>query len=112
MTGQKIQEFIRKRYPSAVVLGGVGYISLEGGSLAKIESVPSGCGCNGLRVTVINRRTGPVDSLTLHFWGLPAHVKQKPPKEHQAWDIYRPAPDTDALLEMIESYLRLFREQT
>ena len=111
MTGQNLQESIRKRYPGAVCLGGVSYISLEGGCLAKVEFVPGGCGCDGVKVTVINRRVGPVDSLLIHYWDLPAHTRHEPQKGFQAWDVYRPTPDVEALLEMIEAYLHLFQGQ-
>jgi len=62
-------------------------------------------------VTVLNRRTGPVDSITIRSWDVPHGVKKPPDFGEKAdWDIYRPTLDIDRLWELAEEYLRLFQE--
>lgn len=109
---QELREAMGRRHPDAVCLGGVCYFPMDGGNLAKAEFTSSGGIYSGLRLTVLNRRTGPVDSLTVSFWELPRSKKEAPLdcEKKAAWDIYRPVPDIDALSEAAEEYLRLFRE--
>ena len=60
---------------------------------------------------VLNRRTGPVDSITIRSWDVPHGVKKPPDFGEKAdWDIYRPTLDIDRLWELAEEYLRLFQE--
>ena len=107
-SGQELWEAIRRRYPDAVRLGGVCYLRLKGGSLAKAELTSGMGGYSGLQLTVLNPRSGPVDSLTIPSWDLP---RVDPGMgEDAAWDIYRPTLDIDALTEIAEKYLRLFDE--
>lgn len=108
--GQTLQDAVRRKYPGAVCLGGVSYIPLKGGGLAKVEPASNGYVHTGVRIRIINCRTGPVDSVTIRFWELPSRAKQDFPNE-MAWDVCRPTPDIDALLEMLETYLQLFRER-
>ncbi len=110
--GQELREAMRERHPDTVCLGGVCYLRLDGGNLAKAEFTSSGGNYSGLRLTVLNCRTGPVDSVTLSFWELPRNPKKASSGcgEAAAWDVCRPSPDICALAEMAEEYLRLFRE--
>ncbi len=109
--GQELREVMSGRHPDIVCLGGVCYLRLDGGNLAKAEFTSSGGNYNGLRLTVLNCRTGPVDSVTLHFWELSRSPTKTPSGcgEAAAWDVYRPSPDISALAEMAEEYLSLFR---
>lgn len=103
---------LRRRTLEAVRLGGGYYLRLGGGLLAKAEFTHSGGYANGLRLTIINRYTGPVDSVTVHFWELPkdagnrAHVREEDP----SLCIHRPMPDMDALAGKVLEYLDLFRD--
>ncbi len=110
--GQELREAMRGCHPDMVCLGGVCYFRLDGGNLAKAEFTASGGNYSGLRLTVLNCRTGPVDSVTLSFWELPRSPKKVSPgcEEAAAWDVCRPSPDISALAEVAEEYLRLFRE--
>ncbi|WP_300756078.1 hypothetical protein [uncultured Oscillibacter sp.] len=105
---QTLQDALRRKYPDAVCLGAVSYIPLKGSGLARVEPASNGYGHSGVRIRIINCRAGPVDSVTLRFWELPSRTKQDSPNE-MAWDVYRPTPDIDALLEKLETYLQLFR---
>ena len=109
---QELREAMHRHHPDAVCLGGVCYFPINGGNLVKAEFISSGGSYNGLRLTVLNRNTGPVDSLTVSFWELPRSTRKTPPDcgKKEAWDIYRPMPDIDALSEVADEYLRLFRE--
>ena len=110
--GQELREAMIGRHPDMVCLGCVCYLRLNRGNLAKAEFISSGGNYSGLRLTVLNCRTGPVDSVTLSFWGLPRSAKKTPPGcgEPGALDVCRPSPDISALAEMAEEYLSLFRE--
>lgn len=107
--GQELRAALSRRRPDAVCLGNTCYVRLEGGNLAKVELASSRGYYDMACLTVLNRQTGPVDSLKLHFVDFP----KEPPKaasgsEAAAWDIYRPALNIDALSEHIETYLRMF----
>ncbi len=109
---QQLQEAMSKRHPDVICLNGICYLRLDGGNLAKAEFVSSNGYYNGLRLTVLNRQTGPVDSLTVHLGDLPRSTNRMDSdgREAEAWDTYRPSPNMDALTEVIEKYLSLFRE--
>ena len=108
---QELQTAIRERHPDAICLGGACYLRLDGGNLAKVESASSGGYYDGLRLTVLNRLSGPVDAVSLRSWDMP-HRKRSESTcgENAGWDICRPSPDISALWELAEEYLRLFRE--
>ncbi len=110
--GQELREAMSRRHPDAVCLGGACYLRLGSGNLAKAEFTSSGRNYSGLRLTVLNQRTGPVDSVTISFWELPRSAERPTPDSEgkEAWDIYQPSLDIDALSEAVEEYLRLFRE--
>ena len=109
---EELREAMNKHYPDAVCIGGVCYFPLDSRILIKAEFPSSGGNYNGLRLTVLNRRTGPVDSVTIHFWELPRGTKGTVSgcDGREAWDIYQPPPDIGALSEAAEAYFRLFRE--
>ena len=109
--GQELRNAVAKRRPDAVCLGGVCYIRLGGETLAKAALTSGGGYYDGIQVTVLNRRTGPVDSITIRSWDVPHGVKKPPDFGEKAdWDIYRPTLDIDRLWELAEEYLRLFQE--
>ncbi len=109
--GQELRNAVAKRRPDAVRLGSVCYIRLGGETLAKAALTSGGGNYDGIQVTVLNRRTGPVDSITIRSWDVPHGVKKPPDFEEKAdWDIYRPTLDIDRLWELAEEYLRLFQE--
>ena len=55
-------------------------------------------------MTVLNRRTGPVDSITIRSWDVPHGVKKPPDFGEKAdWDIYRPTLDIDRLATAFRS---------
>ena len=110
---EELREAMNGRYPDAVCIGGVCYFPLDSRILIKAEFTSSGGNYNGLRLTVLNRCTGPVDSVTIHFWELPCGTKGTVSgcDGREAWDIYQPSPDIRALSEAAEAYLFLFREQ-
>ena len=100
-----------KRRPDAVCLGGVCCIRLGVETLAKAALTSGGGYYDGIQVTVLNRRTGPVDSITIRSWDVPCGTKKPPDCGEKAdWDIYRPTLDIDRLWELAEEYLRLFQE--
>ena len=109
---QELKKALERRHPDTVCLGGVCYLRLDGGNLAKAEFTSRGGSYNGLRLTVLNRRSGPVDSVTVSFWDLPRGGRKAVPdhEESIAWDIARAVPDIDALSELAEEYLCLFRK--
>ena len=110
--GQELWKAVSKRRPDAVCLGGVCYIRLDDVTLAKAELFSKGGNYDGLRLTVLNRYAGPVDSLSIHSWDIPRREQEKAARGEQAgWDIYRPTLDIGALWELAEQYLRLFEEQ-
>ncbi len=109
--GQELRNAVAKRRPDAVRLGSVCYIRLGGETLAKAALTSGGGNYDGIQVTVLNRRTGPVDSITIRSWDVPHGVKKPPDFGEKAdWDIYRPTLDIDRLWELAEEYLRLFQE--
>ena len=109
---QELLASMGRRHPEAVCIGGVCYFPLDRRNLAKAEFTSNGGNYNGLQLTILNRCTGPVDSVTIHFWELPHSTKRTANgcDERAAWDIYRSLPDIGALSEAAEEYLRLFRE--
>lgn len=107
---QKLWEVLRQRRPDTIRLGGVCYIRLEGGNLAKAELVSNGSYTSGVQLTILSPRFGPVDSLTLHNWDLSCKMDSSH-DENAAWGIYQPIVNIGALSELVEEYLRLF-EQT
>ena len=109
---QQLQEAISRYRPDTTCLSGICYFRLDGGNLAKAEFVSSNGYYDGLRLTVLNRQTGPVDSLTVYLGDLPRSTNHTDldDGETEAWDTYRPSPNMDALTEVIEKYLSLFRE--
>ena len=108
---QELQMVIRERYPNAVCLGGACYLRLDSGILAKMEPASSGGYYDGLHLTMLNRLSGPVDAISLRTWDLHHYNSTKSDPEKSAeWDIRRPSPDVDALWELAEKYLCLFRE--
>ncbi|WP_297999433.1 hypothetical protein [uncultured Oscillibacter sp.] len=103
---------LRRHSLEAVCLGGGYYLRLGGAFLAKAAFTHSGGYADGLRLTVINRSSGPVDSVTIHFWELPKAVENG---SHSHEDdaflrVQRPVPDMDALTEKALEYLGLFQE--
>ena len=109
---QELREAVSGRHPDVVCLGGVCCFPLDDRNLAKAEFVSGRGNYNGLRITILNRHTGPVDSLTVHFWELARSEKKlsSDNRDDAVWDICRPSPDISALWEMAEPYLSLFRE--
>lgn len=107
----RLREAISKRRPDAVCLGGVCYIRLGNGTLAKAKLTSESGNYNGIQLTVLNRCAGPVDSITIRSWDVP-HSKKKAPEhgENADWDICRPTLDMDGLWKLAEEYLRLFQE--
>ena len=109
--GQELWEALRRDHSDAACFGGVCYLRLFGGNLAKVELTSTGGYYNGIRVTILNPRSGPVDAVEIHNWDLPRKAeKAESHSENEAWDIYRPALDVEALTEQAEEYLRLFCE--
>lgn len=106
--GQELQTAISRRHPDTVCLGNTCYVRLAGGNLAKIELAASSGYYDTACLTVLNRQTGPVDSLKLHFGDFPTKKETDSGSRDAAWDIYRPALDIAALSEHIEKYLRVF----
>lgn len=108
----ELWEVMRRHHPNAVRLGGVCYVRLEGGNLAKAECIASGGYYDGLRLTILNPYFGPVDSLTLRSWELSRRKHRSDPgrRGSEPWDVYRPEPDIDAFSETAEEYLNLFRK--
>lgn len=104
-----MEKTVRSRHPDAVCLGGACYIRLGGETLAKVELSSCGGSYNGLRLTILNRRTGPVDTITIHSWDA-LRAAKKECGEQTEWDVCRSALDIDALWQLAEEYLRLFRE--
>lgn len=87
---------LRRRSLEAVSLGGRYYLRLGG----------------GLRLTVINRDIGPVDSVEIHFWELPKNTGKRDHvrEEDISLCVHRPMPDMNALAERALKYLELFRD--
>lgn len=109
--GQELQKIMSKRRPDAICLGSVCYVRLDSERLVKVSLTSRGGNFDGLEVTVLNRHTGPVDSIIIRSWDVPRGKTKKPRCEGKAdWDIYRPTLDIDALWELAEEYLQLFRE--
>ena len=103
---------LRRHSLEAVCLGGGYYLRLGGAFLAKAAFTHSGGYADGLWLTVINRSSGPVDSVTIHFWELPKAVENG---SHSHEDdaflrVQRPVPDMDALTEKALENLGLFQE--
>jgi hypothetical protein len=107
---QELWRAIGERHPDAVWIGNVCYLRLGIGVLAKIEPISGSGYYDGLQLTVLNRLSGPVDSVSLRIWDLPHHTGVKRCGESEGWDICRPSPDITALTDVAEEYLRLFRE--
>lgn len=103
---------LRRRSLEAVCLGGGYYLRLGGGLLAKAAFICKGGYAGGLRLTVINRDTGPVDSAAIHFWELPKNTEKQDQvrEEDILLCVHRPTPDMDALAEKTLEYLELFQD--
>ncbi len=109
--GQELREAIRKHRPGVICLGGVCYIRLNKSTLAKVSFTTKGSNYDGLQLTILNQKTGPVDTVTIHSWDIPHRSKVVPDDEKNAeWGIYRPVLDIDALWDIVEDYLRLFQK--
>lgn len=76
--GQELQKIMSKRHPDAICLGSICYIRLGVETLAKAALTSGGGNYDGIQVTVLNRRTGPVDSITIRSWDVPHGVKKPP----------------------------------
>ena len=103
---------LRRRSLEAVCLGGGYYLRLGGGLLAKAAFICKGGYAGGLRLTVINRDTGPVDSVEIHFWELPKNTGKRDHacEEDISLCVHRPMPDMNALAERALEYLELFQD--
>lgn len=103
---------LRRRSLEAVCPGGGYYLRLGGGLLAKAAFICKGGYAGGLRLTVINRDTGPVDSVEIHFWELPKNTGKRDHirEEDISLCVHRPMPDMNALAEKALEYLELFRD--
>lgn len=101
---------LRRRSLEAVCLGGGYYLRLGGGLLAKAAFICKGGYAGGLCLTVINRITGPIDSVAIHFWELPKAEERETDAEDISLCVYRPTPDMNALAEKMLEYLNLFRD--
>ena len=103
---------LRRRSLEAVCLGGGYYLRLGGGLLAKAAFICKGGYAGGLRLTVINRDTGPIDSVEIHFWELPKNTENRDliREEDISLCVHRPMPDMNALAERALKYLELFRD--
>lgn len=109
--GQELREAIRKHRPGVVCLGGVCYFRLNRSTLTKVNLTSRGGNYDGLQLTILNQKNGPVDTVTIHGWDVPHRTKAVSDDEENAgWDIYRPVLDIDALWNSMEEYLRLFQE--
>ena len=109
--GQELRDAIRKHRPGMVCLGGVCYFQVNKSTLAKVNLTAKGGNYDGLQLTILNRKNGPVDTVTIHSWNVPHCVKEMPDDgENAGWDIYRPVLDIDALWNSVEEFLRLFQE--
>ena len=109
--GQELREAIRKHRPGVVCLGGVCYFRLNRSTLAKVNLTSKGGNYDGLQLTILNQKTGPVDTVTIHSWDAPHRTKVVSDDEgNTEWDIYRPVLDIDALWNSVEEFLRLFQE--
>lgn len=104
---------LRRRSLEAVCLGGKYYFRLGDSLLAKAAFTYRGGYAGGLRLTIINRSTGPIDSVAIYFWELPSNPEKR--NRDQEGDlslcVYRPTPDMDALAEKALEYLDLFRDE-
>lgn len=109
---EELLDALRRHSLEAVCLGGGYYLRLGGALLAKAVFTHSGGYADGLRLTVINRTAGPVDSVTIHFWELPKAVENGScGREGDAFlCVQRPMPDMEALAEKALEYLGLFQE--
>ena len=101
---------LRRRSLEAVCLGGGYYLRLGGGLLAKAAFICKGGYAGGLWLTVINRDTGPVDSVEIHFWELPKAEERETDTEDISLCVHRPMPDMNALAEKALEYLELFQD--
>lgn len=103
---------LRRRSLEAVCLGGGYYLRLGGGLLAKAAFICKGGYAGGLHLTVINRDTGPVDSVEIHFWELPKNTEKRDHSREEdiSLCVHRPMPDMNALAEKALEYLELFRD--
>ena len=110
--GEELRQAVARRRPDAVCLGAVCYVRLDSWNLAKVEFASSGGYYNGITLTVFNRHTGPVDSVTIHSHDLPLRRKRETPGcgSDPEWGICRPALDLDTLWVAAENYLLLFQE--
>ena len=109
---KNLLDALRRRSLKAVCLGGGFYLRLGTRLLAKAAFTHRGGYADALRLTVLNRHTGPIDFVTIPFWELPkcedrtAHVHE----EDLALCVQRPMPDMDALADKMLEYLALFRD--
>lgn len=108
----QLREALALRHLNAVCLGGYCYLRLDGGNLAKAEFISNGGYYSGLRLTVLNRYAGPVDSITVSSWELPrirTETKSAYDPEH-AWDVCRQELNIEAFAEKAAEYLDLFTD--
>lgn len=104
------------------------YGTVDGDIRARIEFVSLGLSENygGIKVTLINRKEGPIDSMVLRFadlfgkketsnpnfkGGVVPHI-WKSGMDH-GWYVYHPTvQDYEAMAKKIEDYLSVFQEET
>lgn len=124
---QELRRIAGKTHPDATFVGRACYIRLSETNRAKLQFVTCGCSdrYEALKLTVLNRQDGPVDSLFLRFGDLlgskkvsNTFIRELTPyvwicNEEVDWYAYQPTEkDYTILRDAVDGYLGVFIEPT
>lgn len=125
---QELRKIVGSRYPDATYVGRACYVRLNEMNRAKIQFTVCGTAdhYDALKVTILNRREGEVDTLCLRFQdvlgtkrvcnpnfpnGISPHAWTYNGKTE--WYAYHPnSRDYQLLTDALSDYLEVFQEQT
>ena len=124
---QELRKIVNPVYPDAVYVGRACYIKVGDQNRAKIAFVTTGISnqYSALRMTMLNRREGEIDSLLLRFTDLLGKKMTSNPNfrngidphiwEHDGkmcWYGYQPSKqDYSILSDSVSQYIEVFMEQ-
>lgn len=125
---QELRKIVGTEYPDATFVGRACYVRLGEPNRAKIQFTTTGISnqYSALRLTILNRQEGEVDTLLLRFSDLLGKKMTGNPNFREgviphiwddsgnaSWYVYHPdSRDYQALTAAVSDYLDVFQEQT
>ena len=125
---QELRKIVGSEYPDATFVGRACYVRLSDMNRAKIQFISTGIASHydALRLTVLNRQEGEVDTLLLRFSDLLGKKMVNNPNFRDGviphmwddygkvdWYVYHPnSLDYQKLTDAVSDYLEVFQEQS